>query len=609
MKKVLQKLSLRLEDGFGKSIKDKFLGFINLHPEIFCLSLLVIACLVFLFIGLNAYPLMDVDETRYAVMSRDLVNSFDLNSLMLNGVPFLEKPPLYFWIVGASIKFFNVFSPFAVRFPIALLASFLVFFTYYVGKKVISRKFGVLSALVLLSSMFFLLLSHVAIIDMVLTVFMTSAIYSAFLSHFCQERYKKYCWWYFYIFIGLGFLAKGLLALAIPLAIVFIYNLLTKTAKEIFKPVYLIPGAILLLVMITPWHVLMYKEYGYQFIKEYFLIHHFGRFMGSQYIGRERPLLYFVPVFLLGFMPWTFIFLAFVGDLYKKLVARYKATEGKIKDKLCALVEANNNEQKLLLFATVFFAVVFFVFSTASTKLPTYILPLFPAAALLVGYYWWRSDEKGENEAAIAISTEIIAVVFILAAMSASIVFYLLPYELQCKLIGFKEMTIISLYVLAIFMMLRLSTKRALSIFSGYIVSMIFIITLSVSQIFNFVYATGQNEIVKYSSLSTRYNNSSQLVTFDFSVKPSALIEYNSKINFITDPDFKALDKLLMYDAGPTFVIVKNKNFIDDDNYRKELDKRLKLVEFGEKYSLYTKDVKIKIKDKYRGKMLMDFEA
>lgn len=591
MKKILQRLSLRLEDGRASSIKDRFLGLVNAHPEVFSCLLLAIACLIFLFIGLNAYPLMDVDETRYAVMSRDMVNSFNWNNLMLNFVPFLEKPPLYFWIVGASIKFFGEFSAFAVRFPIALLSSFLVFFTYVVGKRVISRKFGLISALILLSSMFFLILSHIAIIDMVLTVFMTSAIYFAFMTHFCEDKNKKYYWWYFYAFMGLGFLAKGILALAIPLTIVFLYNFITKTAKEIFKPINLLPGLLIFLVLIVPWHLIMYREYGYQFVREYFLLHHFARFISSEHIGRERPLLYFVPVFLLGFMPWTFTFIAFLSDGLNKLVEKYKLVEGSVKTKLVGLLDASNNEQKILLFACINFAVIFTVFSLSSTKLPTYILPIFPAASLLTGYYWWISDEKGENEKAIAVSTQIFATIFIIAALAASIVFFILPYELQLKLLDFKEATITSIYMLAIFLLLRLNTKRALSVFAGYIVTMIFIITLSVSQIFNFVYETGQNEIAEYAMLSSRPNNLSQLVTFDFAVKPSALIEYSDKVNFITDPDFKELDRLLIYKGGPTFVIVKNKNFIDNPEYLKDIEKRLELIEAGEKYSLYVKDI------------------
>ncbi|MDD3437204.1 MAG: glycosyltransferase family 39 protein, partial [Candidatus Gastranaerophilales bacterium] len=255
MNKFLQKTSeFKLEDAFS-NLKENIEKFIIEHPEIFSLTLLAIACIIFLFVGLGSYPLIDVDETRYAVISRDLINSFSWNNLELNMVPFLEKPPLYFWLVGASIKAFGAFSSFAVRFPIALLASFIVFFTYYVGKKIISRKFGVISALILLSSTFFLILSHVAIIDMVLTVFMTSAIYCGLLTHFCEEKNKKYCWLYFYIFIGLGFLAKGILAFAIPVSVVFIYNLLTGTAKDMFKPLNLIPGLFIFSILVLPWHV------------------------------------------------------------------------------------------------------------------------------------------------------------------------------------------------------------------------------------------------------------------------------------------------------------------------------------------------------------------
>lgn len=591
MNKILQKnFDIKLEDKFADFSK-KFVEFKNSHPEIFCLLLLAIACLAFLFLGIGSYPLIDVDETRYAVMSRDMLNSFNWNNLMLNHVPFLEKPPLYFWIVSASIKFFGKFTPFTVRFPIALLSSMLVFFTYFFGKKIISRKFGMLSALVLLSSVFFLILSHVAIIDMVLTVFMTSALYCGFLTHFCTEKNKKYLWWYFYLFVGLGFLAKGILALAIPIVIIFIYNCITKTLNDIFKPINLIPGVIIFLIIAMPWHVVMYKEYGFEFIKQYFLIHHFGRFMGSEYIGRERPLLYFVPVFLVGFLPWTFIFFAFLYDGFKKLATKFRATEGKIKNKIIALFEVTTNEQKLILFASIFFVIVFVLFSTASTKLPTYILPAFPPAALLTGYYWWINDEKKENEKTIYNLTILFAGIFIIAAAVTSIVYYFLPYGIQDKISTFVKTTIISVYLVSMLMVLRLRTKNILSIFSGYIIFMLFIITLSVFKIFNLVYNTGENEIVNYSIISIRPNYASQLVTFDFAVKPSVMIEYQTEVNFITDADFKTLDELLKYRGGPTFVIVKNKNLLNNPQYKAELNKRLKLLKTGEKYSLYVQDL------------------
>lgn len=591
MNKILQNLNeVKLEDKFA-NLGKKLIEFNNSHPELCCLLLLAIACLFFLFFGIGSYPLIDVDETRYAVMSRDMLNSFNWNDLMLNYQPFLEKPPLYFWIVGASIKFFGQFTPYAVRFPIALLSSLLVFFTYFFGKKVISRKFGMLSALTLLTSVFFLVLAHVAIIDMVLTVFITSAIYCGFLTHFCQEKNKKYLWWYFYLFVGLGFLAKGILAFVIPLTIIFIYNFITKTTKDIFKPINLLPGLIVFLLVATPWHWIMYKQYGFEFIKQYFLIHHFGRFMGSEYIGRERPLLYFVPVFLIGFLPWTFMFFAFLYDGFKKLNVKFQLAEGTVKDKLAAILKVETNEQKLILFASIYFAVVFILFSTASTKLPTYILPLFPAAALLTGYYWWISDEKGQNTKPIYNLTILFATIFVLTAAVASIAYYFIPYAIQAKIATFISATIISVYLVSMLLVLRLKTERPLSIFSGYIIFMFFIVALSVSKIFNLVYNTGENEIVNYSIISIRPNNTSQLVTFDFAVKPSAMIEYQNQVNFLTDADFTKLDELLKYKGGPTFVIVKNKNFIDNPEYEAKLRNRLKLLKTGEKYSLYVQDV------------------
>lgn len=592
MNKFLQKvLSIKLEDSFA-NIKNVCLNFINLHPEVFSLILLTIACMAFLFLGLGSYPLIDVDETRYAVMARDLINSSDWNSLMLNQVPFLEKPPLYFWTVGASVKLFGEFSSFAVRLPIALFSSFLVFFTYYVGKRIISRKFGLLSALILISSIFFLILAHVAILDMLLTVFVASALYSAFLTHFCEEKNKKYYWWLFYLFMSLGFLSKGILAFAIPMSVMFVYNLITRTLKDMFKPVNLLPGFVAFLAIITPWHVLMYEKYGYIFVRDYFLLHHFARFINSVSIGRERPVWYFIPVFLLGFMPWAFVFVAFLCDGVKKLVDKFKKAEGSFIAKLQTLLRVENNEQKMILFSTISFVLIFLLFSSSSTKLPTYILPVFPFASLLTGYYWWVSAERCENTNSINNSTMLFSAIFILAGLGASIAYSLLPYEIQYKLSDFASITALSFCILGIFLILRLNTKKALSVFSGYVFTMFFVIALAVFHIFNFVYSTGENELVDYSSYIACSGKKPQLVTFDFAVKPSVMINYKDKVNFITDPDFKALDEALAYKKGSTFVIIKNKNMKDNTQYQDEISKRLVLNQFGERYSLYTKRIK-----------------
>ena len=562
----------------------KFKNFTTEHPEICSILLLTVLCGLFLFWGLNFYPLLDVDETRYAIMSRDLSNSKDWNLLLLNSVPFLEKPPLYFWMVAASIKFFGKFSEFAVRFPIAMISTFLVFFTYYFGKKVLSRKFGLLSAIVLLTSVFFLILSHVAILDMVLTVWLASSLYCAFLGLRATDKYKKYCWWGFWTFAGLGFLAKGILAIAIPFTVMFLYCLFTKQLKELFKPLYLIVGLLIFLMISMPWHVVMFRDYGWQFINEYFVQHHFARLLADDRFGRTHGILYFIPVFIVAFMPWTFVFLASVTQGIKKLYERFKNTQGKFIEKLAAVVETKDKNQELLLFASLFFAVVFGVMSISNTKLPTYILPSLPAAALITGYFWCKSESEQDAKNAITISTYLVSIIFILAALITAIAYVFLPNSIIELVETFKYSVLIGCAFVGMYLLLQLKTQQTISIFSGYVVTMFFVITFAVTNLFSLIYAGGENELVLFSNYAS--SQDTRLVTFDFAVKPSTKINHADYIYFITDDNFEQLYSLVSNKGIPTFVIVKNKQ-VERNNYQDKLDKYLYKVQKGKKYSLY----------------------
>lgn len=562
----------------------KLREFVGKHPDLCSIVLLTLLCGVFLFWGLDFYPLLDVDETRYAIMSRDLANSNDWNVLLLNSVPFLEKPPFYFWVVGASIKLFGSFSEFAVRFPIALMATFLVFFTYFFGKKVLSRKFGLYSAIVLLTSVFFLILSHVAILDMVLTVWLASALYSAFLSFTVEEKYKKYCWWAFWTFAGLGFLAKGILAIAIPVVVLFVYGLITKTLKEMVKPVNFLVGLVIFLLISLPWHLVMFRDYGWTFVHEYFIKHHFARLLTSAELGRKHGFFYFIPIFIVAFMPWTFIFIASIIDGCKKLIKKYKELEGTVLNRLYGTIQTENVEQNLILFASIFFIVVFGVMSVSSTKLPTYILPALPAAALLTGYYWSISEKHEEYQKSIQISTYIIAMIFIIASLVASVAYVFLPQSILELVSPFKYSVLIGCAFVGMYLLIKMKSQETLSVFSGYVVTMFFVITFAVTNLFALIYAGGENELVLFTKYACTTNT--RLVTFDFAVKPSTKIYYKDFVYFITDDNFEELNSLTSNKSTPTYVIVKNKE-VKKGNYQDKLNKTLHLVKSGKKYSLY----------------------
>ena len=349
---------------------DKIKQFYSDSPERFYLILLGLLSFIFLFVGMGAYPLVDVDETRYAVMSRDLLHH-NWNFLMLNGVPFIEKPPLYFWITAFSIKLFG-FHEYAIRLPMSILATLTVFFTYYIGKKIKTPKFGFYTATIMMANVFFIMLTRVAIIDMVFTALLTWTIYFGLLTEFVKDNNKKWCWTAFYLCMSFAFLAKGLLAIVFPGAIIGIHRIINKSVKEIFKPQYILSGLVLFLLINLPWHLAMYKEYGFEFIWVYFILHHFERLVNADALGKTRPFLYFIPVFFVGFLPWSLHFIGAIVDFFKKKMF----------------------EDKYVLFFAIYFIIIFGLFSVASGKLPTYVLPAVPPAAFLTAYFIYAKDSK-----------------------------------------------------------------------------------------------------------------------------------------------------------------------------------------------------------------------
>lgn len=547
------------------------------HSNLCYLLILVVLGLIFLFLGLGSFPLIDVDETRYATMARDMVLTGDWNNLMLNGQPFLEKPPLYFWLVASSISLFGKFTPLAVRFPIALVSFLFVIITYLFGKRVVSEKFGFYTASILLSSFFFLMLSHIAILDSLLMVFIGLSLYSGFMATICKPENKKWFWLGFYVSLGLGVLDKGILALGIPVLVMLLYLLITKNLKQLLHPVHLL-GILVFMLIVTPWHYLMHKNYGTYFWIEYFVRHHFARFINSETIGRERPFLYFIPIFLVGFMPWLLLFIDMLIDGIKKGINKIKSG---------FVIE--NDIERIVLFATVSFSFIFLLFSVASTKLPTYILPVFPFASILMAYYWYNADEKGEHEKSLHVLTLTLATIFIIAAIAGSITCIFLPQEFFSRIEKVQILILSGLSLSGMLLTLRSNYKRVMSLFASYLIIMIFITTATVTKITNIMYMTGENELVYYSTITSNLPNA-KLITFDFAVKPSVKINYTENVDFLTDPEFLRLDRLLkIYGRDYVFVIVKNKNINHSESYKRAINKRLELVHKGYKYSLYIK--------------------
>ena len=161
---------------------------------------IVLAVYILYFHNIWAYKLMDVDETRYIDMARRMFYKKDFLTLYLNGEYFFEKPPLYFWLESLSFAIFRTVSEWSGRIPISIQSLLAAVAVYFVSAKVVSKKFGLMAALILATGLEFIILSKVAMLDMLLTSCITISTFSGLMTFFEEEKNKKHFWCILYIF-------------------------------------------------------------------------------------------------------------------------------------------------------------------------------------------------------------------------------------------------------------------------------------------------------------------------------------------------------------------------------------------------------------------------
>jgi len=556
---------------------ENFKDFIVKHSHFFSLVVLALFCYLFLFFNLGAYSLIDVDETRYAAITKAMFSTGDWVTPFLNGEPFLEKPPLLFWLGALSYKIFGNTSDFVSRFPTAMFAVFTVFFTYFFARKALGQAFGLISAMILLSSVWFLLFSHVVILDIGFLSLVTASIYSVLLILFCREQNKKYCWWSGYIFMALAVLMKGLIGIIIPVLVVFFCLLATRKLKEIFKPVNWLVGIPLFLLITIPWHYQVWLAHKQVWIHDYIMVHHFARFTDSEGIGRKQPFLFYVPILFAGFAPWTMSMVSAMISGIKVIIRDFRATK-----LIKPIFSTDTNDKKILVTMSIYFLVVFLFFSISSSKIPTYILVALPPLAMLCGYYWWGYISYGKFTRGIVISTVITVIMFILAGLAgANLGFFI---SLPTGIDTFRIISVCWAIVLSLIALMCLLTKNRALLFLTNVFLVLGATLIITSRVLGFILLYGQDELVSFANITKAVPNTT-LVTFDFSSKYSILNVRPEKVYFIHNLDYDKLKKVeetALKEKSPLYVIVRNDDF-------KNFDERFVdyiTAEKGEKYTL-----------------------
>ncbi len=554
--------------------------------------LLLIFCYFMFFHGIGTYPLMDVDETRYVAIARDMFLSKDFLTLRLNDQFFFEKPPLYFWMECLSFAVFGKINEFSARIPAALCSTASVFLLYFVGKKAVSRNFGIIAAMILAASLEFVMLGKFAILDITVSTCVGFSVMFGFLTFFCQEHNKKYFWWLFYIFSGLAVMAKGIPGFVVPFGVMFFASIYMKKFKEIFRPQYMVPGAILFFAIVIPWHVVMMKIHGQLFFDEYIIKHHLQRFTGGEVIHRDEPFYFYILTFLWGFFPWTLPAIA-VGvskiiETNKDPVSfrtRFGIFHKQIMDKFhqWKMLKQVQHDNVFLICNVIAFAFIFLFFSSSKTKLITYILPVYFFSACLMACVWNKYITDGEHKKPINIATYILSGIFLVAAVAAVIVPYFLPQDLAADISIAKWPVIILLSTCGVWGIYSVKKDRRVATFGMYVFLMLCLSAFLNGTFFKIDYKFGQDDLMKYAKFAKEHD--SKLASFGFGNRYSLLYYYGTGVEMIGDKGDEGMEILRDKLASDYLVVIKNKNA---EEFALHAD--FKTLDKGRKYSLVRKN-------------------
>ncbi len=313
---------------------------------------------------LGSYPFSNPDEGRYAEIPREMLATGDWITPRLDGVNYFEKPPLGYWVTAASEDLFGQ-NEWAVRAVPVLFAVMGALLTYAAARRLQGRTAGLVAAIVLGTSVLWFVIGHIPILDMAVSVYMAATLF-CFLLAVREPPGARRRWLFYglYASSALATMTKGLMGFLIAGAVMFFWLLLFNQWKRL-RPLYLPTGALLFLALALPWHLLVAAR-NPTWIHRYIVYEHFQRFFSATVTGHLQPWWFFLPVVLLGLFPWTGFLWPVGRDLLRSGWAR-------------------RHDHADTWFFVIWAGFILLFFSASHSKLTPYILPIFPALAVLIG--------------------------------------------------------------------------------------------------------------------------------------------------------------------------------------------------------------------------------
>jgi 4-amino-4-deoxy-L-arabinose transferase-like glycosyltransferase len=332
-------------------------------------------CGFLFFFGLAYFGLIGADEPRYAQVAREMLARHDWITPTLGGKPWLEKPPLYYWQAMLAYSIFGV-SDWAARLPSAVDATLMVIAIYLFLKR-FRPGFELDGALMTAAAAGVIGFARAASTDMPLAAMFTIALLAWY--GWYESSWRGYLAG-FYLFLALGTLAKGPVAPALAAMIIVIFATAKGDYRLLWRTLW-IPGILSFCAVALPWYIAVQIK-NPEFFRIFILQHNLARF-GTNLYHHPEPFWYYIPVVLLGLIPWT-VFV--VASLWESV--RIWRTERR---------EVLKSEDALNVFLLIWLAVPVVFFSLSRSKLPGYVVPALPAGTLLLADYVRRRVTDGER--------------------------------------------------------------------------------------------------------------------------------------------------------------------------------------------------------------------
>lgn len=322
-------------------------------------GLVVIASVWFL--TLDARHLLRSDEGRYAEIAREMVATGDWVTIRYNGIKYFEKPPFQMWMTAFAFEAFGI-GEWQARLWVALSGAFGLVVMVIAARRWFGPAVAMLSGAVLLAAPGWNLGSHFNSLDMGVSAALTGVLAGVLMAqHPSASSASRRRWmWFAWASMAVAVLTKGLIGIALPGLVLVLYSAIARDLA-IWRRIHIASGALVLLAIAAPWFVLISLR-NPEFAHFFFIHEHWQRYLSNVH-RRAGAWWYFVPLLVGGFLPW-------IG-----LAWRVPAV---VRD------GSRSTEFRPVLLLAIWSAAIFVFFSASSSKLPGYILPVFPALAVIL---------------------------------------------------------------------------------------------------------------------------------------------------------------------------------------------------------------------------------